>query len=184
MVITHISSCLHGVGLFGPKRHTKSIGEYSEVVIVERPLRAGYKVLTPYGDSLRYDLVIEDADEKFWRVQCKTAWLEKRGSDEVVKFSTSSNHYHYWSGRNYHARHFLVNLGNLLQRCRAVGSICWHRSVVQHVSREQENHDPVYGLLLCEKAGEKVHHLLRVCPFTTSTNNEICFLSFPLHLVC
>lgn len=86
------------MGLFGPKRHTKSIGEYSEIVIAERLLRAGYNVLTPYGDSLRYDLVIEDADGHFWRVQCKTAWLEKRSNNEVVKFATASSHYHYRSG--------------------------------------------------------------------------------------
>lgn len=78
------------MGLFGPKRHPKSTGEYSEVVIAERLLRAGYNVLTPYGDSLRYDLVIEDADGRFWRMQCKTAWLEKRGSDEVVGTTTLS----------------------------------------------------------------------------------------------
>ncbi len=92
------------MGLFGPKRHTKSSGEYSEIVIAERLLRAGYNVLTPSGDSLRYDLVIEDADGKFWRVQCKTAWLETRGSDEVVKFATASNHYHYRGGKYDHAR--------------------------------------------------------------------------------
>ena len=92
------------MGLFGPKRHTKSIGEYSEVVIAERLLRAGYNVLTPYGDSLRYDLVIEDADGRFWRVQCKTAWIDKRTGDEVVKFATSSSHYHYRGGKYDHRR--------------------------------------------------------------------------------
>ncbi len=91
------------MGLFGPKRHTKSVGEYSEVVIAERLLRAGYNVLTPYGDSLRYDLVIEDADGRFWRVQCKTAWLEKHGNDEVVKFATASKHYHYRGGKYDHS---------------------------------------------------------------------------------
>jgi hypothetical protein len=25
----------------------------------------------------RYDLVIEDAEGKFWKIQCKTAWLSK-----------------------------------------------------------------------------------------------------------
>jgi hypothetical protein len=92
------------MGQFGPKRHTKSVGEYSEVVIAERLLRAGYNVLTPYGDSLRYDLVIEDADGQFWRVQCKTAWLEKRARGEGITFATASNHYHYRGGRYNHAR--------------------------------------------------------------------------------
>ena len=92
------------MGLYGPKRHTKSIGEYSEVVIAERLLRAGYNVLTPYGDSLRYDLVIEDADGNFWRVQCKTAWFKKNSNDEILDFLTASNHYHYRGGKYDHAR--------------------------------------------------------------------------------
>jgi hypothetical protein len=90
------------MGLFGPKRHSKSVGEYNELVIAERLLKAGYNVLTPYGDSLRYDLVIEDADGKFWRVQCKTGWLDENGS--VIRFNTSSNHYHYKGGRTTNAR--------------------------------------------------------------------------------
>jgi hypothetical protein len=89
------------MGLFGPKRHTKSTGEYSEVVIAERLLRAGYNVLTPYGDSLRYDLVIEDADGKFWRVQCKTAWTDDKGA--TLLFNSSSKHYHYKGGRTTNA---------------------------------------------------------------------------------
>jgi PD-(D/E)XK endonuclease len=92
------------MGRYGPKRHTKSIGEYSEVVIAERLLRGGYNVLTPYGDSLRYDLVIEDADGGFWRVQCKTAWIDKRTGEDVVKFATSSSHYHYRGGIYDHGR--------------------------------------------------------------------------------
>jgi hypothetical protein len=50
--------------MYRPNRYTESAGEYSEVVIAERLLKAGYNVLTPYGDSLRYNLVIEDADER------------------------------------------------------------------------------------------------------------------------
>ncbi len=36
----------------------------------------------------RYDLVIEDAEGKFWKIQCKTAWLTNGGS--TIDFSTSS----------------------------------------------------------------------------------------------
>ena len=92
------------MGVYGPKRHTKAAGEYSEVVIAERLLKTGYNVLTPYGDSLRYDLVIEDADGQFWRVQCKTAWLDKRSNGEAVRFATASSHYHYRGGKYDHAR--------------------------------------------------------------------------------
>jgi hypothetical protein len=81
------------MGMYGPKKHSKAKGEYSEAVILARLLEIGYGVLTPFGDSSRYDLVIEDAEGQFWRVQCKTAWIEQNGT--FIEFNTSSNHYHY-----------------------------------------------------------------------------------------
>ena len=45
-------------------------------------------LITPYGDSSRYDLVIEDAEGQFWRVQCKTAWIENE--DASIQFATTS----------------------------------------------------------------------------------------------
>jgi hypothetical protein len=53
------------MGLFGPKRDSKSVGERSEAIIMSRLLQVGYMVLTPFGESSRYDLVIEDADGRF-----------------------------------------------------------------------------------------------------------------------
>ncbi len=66
--------------LFAPTK--KQLGERSQAYITARLLEMEYTVLTPYGDSSRYDLVIEDADGKFWRVQCKTAWIE--GGDDGI----------------------------------------------------------------------------------------------------
>lgn len=54
-----------------------SMGAESEAVIAAALIQAGYTVLTPNGYMHRYDLVIEDADKKFWKIQCKTAWLSK-----------------------------------------------------------------------------------------------------------
>ena len=65
-------------------------------------LQCGYVVLMPYGGNQRYDLVIEDADGKFWRVQCKTAWLKEDGA--FITFNAASNHYHYKGGRTTNAR--------------------------------------------------------------------------------
>ena len=90
------------MGLFGPKKDSKSVGERSEAIILARLLSVGYMVLTPFGENARYDLVIEDADGKFWRVQCKTAWLSEDGT--YVRFNTASNHYHYKGGRTTSAR--------------------------------------------------------------------------------
>jgi hypothetical protein len=69
------------MGFFRPTPKEKgikgAIGEESEAVIAAALIQAGYTVLTPNGYMHRYDLVIEDAEGKFWRVQCKTAWLSK-----------------------------------------------------------------------------------------------------------
>src|SRR6266581_3479014 len=42
-----------------------------------------------YGGTQRYDLVIEDADGKFWRIQCKSAWIDEGGT--VLKFDTANH---------------------------------------------------------------------------------------------
>lgn len=69
------------------KRDTNSIGESSEAAIIARLTRLGYSVLTPYGGSQRYDLVIEDATGMLWRIQCKTARVTNNNT--VLTFSTS-----------------------------------------------------------------------------------------------
>ena len=70
----------------GPTK--KQLGERSQAHIIARLLEMEYTVLTPYGDSSRYDLVIEDADGKFLRVQCKTAWME--AGDASIQFAATS----------------------------------------------------------------------------------------------
>lgn len=90
------------LGLFGPKSNKKALGERSQVIIIYRLLEAGYNILTPYGDNTRYDLVIEDADGQFWRVQCKTAWLEPDGN--TLRFAVASLIYHTKAGRTSHGR--------------------------------------------------------------------------------
>lgn len=67
------------MGFFRPTPKEKGIkgsrGAESEAVIAAALIQAGYTVLTPNGYMHRYDLVIEDAEGKFWKVQYKTAWL-------------------------------------------------------------------------------------------------------------
>lgn len=65
----------HGAGA------SPGLGELSEASIVLALLRHDLTVLRPYGDSQRYDLVVEQ-NERFFRVQCKTGRLS-RGSDQV-----------------------------------------------------------------------------------------------------
>ena len=40
------------MGLFGPKRDPKRVGEHSEQVIIARLMAAGYSVLVPVGVSI------------------------------------------------------------------------------------------------------------------------------------
>ncbi len=68
----------------------KNLGEQSQAHVVARLLEVGYNVLLPYGDSSRYDLVIEDADGRFWKVQVKTAWIEEKGGGGNIQFATAS----------------------------------------------------------------------------------------------
>lgn len=58
--------------LIRPKRHTQKTGDISEQAAITRLLQCGYVILQPIGQMHRYDLVIEDADGAFWRVQVKT----------------------------------------------------------------------------------------------------------------
>lgn len=66
---------------------TKSKGDLTEAMIVAHLLQNGDVVLTPFGDSQRFDLVIY-RKEKFIRVQCKTGSV-KNGA---VIFRTASVH--------------------------------------------------------------------------------------------
>jgi PD-(D/E)XK endonuclease len=93
------------MGLFGPKPKEKGVkaalGAESEAIIATELLQSGYPVWIPVGNTHRYDLVIEDAGGEFWKVQCKTAWIDKRSG--TLMFSTCSNHYNYRQG-NYNYR--------------------------------------------------------------------------------
>lgn len=68
-------------------RDTSGIGNRSAGIVLAALLRLGKRVLLPFGDGQRYDLVIDDDDDGvFQRVQCKTGRLIKG----AVVFSTAS----------------------------------------------------------------------------------------------
>lgn len=75
------------MGLLGPTK--KQLGERAQAHVIAKFLEIGYNVLVPYGDSSRYDLVIEEAEGRFLRVQVKTAWVEG-GNQGYIKFATAS----------------------------------------------------------------------------------------------
>jgi hypothetical protein len=90
------------VGIIRPKQNHKAIGERSEAIIIAKLLEVGYYVLMPFGDNLRYDLLIEDADGHYWRIQCKTGWIENNGA--YIEFATASTYYHTRAGRTGYGR--------------------------------------------------------------------------------
>src|SRR5262245_60269511 len=67
-------------------RNTSKVGDVSVAQVLAALVKAGKCVLLPFGDNKRYDLVIEEEDGRFWRVQCKTAYLYCG----VLKFPTCS----------------------------------------------------------------------------------------------
>lgn len=73
------------------------MGAESEAVIAAALIQAGYTVLTPNGYMHRYDLVIEDAEGRFWKVQCKTAWFSR--DKTTLKFNGYSILYKGQKGR-------------------------------------------------------------------------------------
>jgi hypothetical protein len=58
-----------------------------DAAIITRFLQLGYKVLTPNGGNQRYDLVIEDAEGQFWRIQCKTGRINEDST--AIMFNTA-----------------------------------------------------------------------------------------------
>lgn len=69
------------MGLFGPNpKNTRSesvSGAENIAMISAKLMQSGYTTLAPYSILNQHELLIEDADGQFWRVQCRTAWLSK-----------------------------------------------------------------------------------------------------------
>src|SRR5918995_1672841 len=75
--------------------HPKTVGDASAAMVLARLVQAGKEVLVPFGENNRYDLVIEEPDGSFIRVQCKTGRLQ-RGA---ITFNTCSVTYHHPGNR-------------------------------------------------------------------------------------
>jgi hypothetical protein len=73
----------------------KAVGEITQAKVLAALVAAGKTVLVPFGDNARYDLVVEEEDGRFWRIQCKTGRLFAG----TIKFPTSSSHNHYFKAR-------------------------------------------------------------------------------------
>ena len=78
--------------------NSKRRGEIAEAHIIARLLEVGYNVLKPMGDNARYDLVIEDDEGRFWKVQCKLGWMAKQYGKGII-FATASSYAHTRAGQ-------------------------------------------------------------------------------------
>ena len=70
-------------------RNSKSVGDVTQSQVMAALLKRGKKVLMPFGDNSRYDLVVEE-DGRFMRIQCKTGKLRQG----AIAFSVASSQYH------------------------------------------------------------------------------------------
>ena len=67
--------------------HPKTVGDVTQAMVLARLVEVGHQVLLPFGENVRYDLVIDHGD-RFTRVQCNTGRLR----DGAVRFNTCSYH--------------------------------------------------------------------------------------------
>jgi len=64
-----------------PRPNTKRTGEISEAAFLNKATSEGFAVAKPWGDSERYDFIL-DSGHRLWRIQLKcTATLRARGYD-------------------------------------------------------------------------------------------------------
>ena len=68
-----------------PSLHPVDVGARTEAAILSELIKRGYRVLLPFGENQRYDLVL-DIGGSFLRVQCKTGRLR----NGCIEFSARS----------------------------------------------------------------------------------------------
>lgn len=74
--------------------HKKTKGDIAELAVASRLMDKGWKVLFPYGENSRYDLVIEQKG-KFLRVQVKYVTPKKGVLDVNCRSSNNWSVLHY-----------------------------------------------------------------------------------------
>ena len=62
--------------------NTKRIGELAEAAFLHKALRLGFRVTKPWGDSERYDFVL-NSGTRLWRVQIKCTAVERAGGYHI-----------------------------------------------------------------------------------------------------
>jgi hypothetical protein len=63
-------------------RNSKRTGELSEAAFLHKAVGLGFRVTKPWGDSERYDFVL-DSGKRLWRVQIKCTAVERAGGYHI-----------------------------------------------------------------------------------------------------
>src|SRR5450755_3485378 len=63
-------------------RNTKRIGELAEAALLHKAVGLGFRVTKPWGDSERYDFVL-DSGRRLWRVQIKCTAVGRAGGYHI-----------------------------------------------------------------------------------------------------
>jgi hypothetical protein len=72
------------------RKNTKRTGELSEAAFLVKAQRLGFKVSKPWGDSERYDFILDNG-ERMWRIQIKcTESVRGRGYDVPPTYTDQS----------------------------------------------------------------------------------------------
>lgn len=62
-------------------------GDLTESIVISEMMRRGIPVSRPFSDNERYDILVEDEEERLYKVQIKTGWIDSgavtlRGSSQ------------------------------------------------------------------------------------------------------
>lgn len=104
--------------------NSKHRGDIAEAYIIARLLEVGYYILKPLGDNARYDLVIEDSEGHFLKVQCKLAWISKQNTG-CFTFATASSYAHTRAGQkgDYGRKGYVGEIDYFAVYCKETGGV-------------------------------------------------------------
>lgn len=71
--------------------NTLQKGMLIELHCIEKLIELGYFCSIPYGNSCKYDLIV-DINNKLYRIQCKSSIWAKDTAEENVAFIMNTNH--------------------------------------------------------------------------------------------
>jgi hypothetical protein len=97
--------------------HPKAVGDRSTLAVMLALRDAGYAIAVPFGENVRYDVVIDDG-VRLARVQCKTGRLR----NGAIRFMTSSSYAHHASPKE-KSRHYLGQIDSFAVYCPETGGV-------------------------------------------------------------